>query len=130
MTIKKTRENGGFTLIELLLVIGILGVLAAIAVQQYALFRLRAYDAIAESDLRNAGTAEEVIYIKAGSYLTCTDAATCETALPGYRRSIGVTLAMTSSSTGNAFTGTSSHVNGSKTWTFDTTDGRLIFTTP
>lgn len=124
----KLRENGGFTLIELLLVIGILGVLAAIAIQQHALYRQRAFDAIAESDLRNAGTAEEAVFIGGGSYLTCADAASCEAGLSGYRRSMGVVLAMTS--TGAAFTGTSKHINGSKTWNFDTTDGRLIFSLP
>jgi len=128
VTTKSARSDAGFTLIELLLVIGILGVLAAIAIQQYSLFRLRAYDAIAEDDLRNAGTAEEAIYIGGGSYLTWADAATCEVALPGYRRSTGVNLAMTS--TGSNFTGTALHVYGSKTWNFDSTDGRLIFTSP
>ena len=126
--VKMLRHNAGFTLIELLLVIGILGVLATIAIQQYALYRLRSYDAIAEADLRNAGTAEEVSYIRSGSYLSCADAVTCEASLPGYRRSNGVNLAMTS--TGNAFIGTSSHVNGATTWTFDTSDGRLIYSGP
>jgi type IV pilus assembly protein PilA len=109
-------------------VIGILGVLAAMAIQQYALYRQRTFDAIAESDLRNAGTAEEANFSRAGTYVTCVDASSCEAGLPGYRRSTGVSLAM--NSTGGAFTGTSTHVNGSKTWNFDTTDGRLIFTTP
>jgi len=128
VTTKTTRPDAGFTLIELLLVVGILGVLAAIAIHQYSLYRLRSYDAIAEADLRNAGTAEEAVYIGAGSYMTCADAATCEVSLPGYRRSNGVALAMTS--TGNTFTGTSMHVSGSKTWNFDSSDGRLIFTSP
>jgi type IV pilus assembly protein PilA len=126
--IETLRQSKGFTLIELLLVIGIMGVLAAIAIQQYALYRQRSFDAIAQADLRNAGTAEEAIYIRAGTYLSCADAASCETTLPGYRRSNGVILSMVSG--GDTFTGTSSHVNGSQTWTFDTTDGRLIFAGP
>jgi type IV pilus assembly protein PilA len=122
------RKTEGFTLIELLIVIGVVGVLAAIAIQQYALYRSSGFDAISEADLRNSGTAEEATNIRLGSYVTCADAASCEASLPGFRPSNGVALSMTSA--GDSFTGTSKHVNGRKTWKFDTTDGRLIYSLP
>ena len=61
------RERG-FTLIELLVVVGIMGMLAAIAVPQFMQYRKRAFDAAIQSDLRNAITAEQSYYVVEGSY--------------------------------------------------------------
>lgn len=122
------RSQQGFTLIELLIVTSILGVLAALAIQQFSLYRIRAFDATAEADLRNAATAEEAMFITTGAYVPCASAADCDAALNGYTRSPGVQLAMHAAA--GAFTGTSEHIRGSKMWTFDTTDGRLIFAGP
>lgn len=63
---RKTKK--GFTLIELLVVVAIIGILAAIAIPQFAKYRTRAFNSAAMSDLRNLKTDLEAYYVNKFSY--------------------------------------------------------------
>jgi prepilin-type N-terminal cleavage/methylation domain-containing protein len=115
---KEGKWDSGFTLIELLVVVAIIGILAAIAIPQFAVYRQKGFDARGESDLRNAASAEEAYFATNSVYVTCTDT-TCGdgTTLPGFQKSDGVTIAMTGATA--TFSGTATHTGGTgKTWTY------------
>ena len=118
------KKDSGFTLIELLVVIAIIGILAAIAIPQFAAYRARGFDARAKSDLRNVATAEEAYFADNEVYKSCTGS-TCATNLPGITSlSSGVNLQMTATTTG--FTGTASHSKGTgTTFTWNSANGGL-----
>ncbi len=108
------RNEKGFTLIELLVVVAIIGILAAIAIPQFAAYRQRAFDARAESDLRNAMTAEEAYFVDNETYTAVT------ADLPGFQASAGVTLTINAADA-DSWDAESSHGQGLSCFTYDST---------
>ena len=68
--LRKLRSKKGFTLIELLIVVAIIGILAAIAIPQFSLYRVKAYNSAALADLRNFKTSMEAAFADTQAYPT------------------------------------------------------------
>lgn len=113
----------GFTLIELLVVVAIIGILAAIAIPQYATYKQQAADSKAKSDLHNMATAFEAYYGSNGnSYAN----ATLDTLKSyGFRQSAAVNDDV-GSPNATTYTLTATPTGGTNSWTFTAANGQIV----
>lgn len=111
----------GFTLIEILIVIAIIGILAAIAIPQFSLYRTRAYNNAAISDLRTAAIAQEAYFINHNKYTDLIDDLTGDYSLV---RTKDVSLTINANTTG--YTMTAFHSSGNKSYTVTGPGGDIV----
>jgi prepilin-type N-terminal cleavage/methylation domain-containing protein len=119
--IKQLSSTAGMTLLELLIVMAVLGILAAISMQEFNNHRRRAIDASMRSDLRNAAMAMESYY---GEYLEYPSTQTA-ILLGGYRKTADVTLTINITSP-STYSLTAARISGTQaSFTFDSTTGLI-----
>ncbi len=85
----KIKNSKGFTLIELLIVVAIIAILAAIAIPQFSAYRVRGYNAAADSDLRNIKIAAEAFFTDNQVY---ANTSTCPTTATNFATACGGAL--------------------------------------
>ena len=73
-----------------MIVIAIIGILAAIAIPQFAAYKARSYNSVSQEDLRNAATAQEGYFVDKQTY--CSTTGTLIGATYGLYMSENVTL--------------------------------------
>jgi len=124
----------GFTLIELMIVVAIIGILAAIAIPQFAAYRAKSYDAAALATLRNFMTLEEAYFVDNMHYVTLSTggapgpaAFTINNEL--FSVSKGVVLDMQATTIGGvaAYLGSTYHIHGSGSYKISSSVGAIRF---
>lgn len=120
----RKRGEGGFTLIELLVVIAIIGILAAIAIPQFAAYRRRGFDADAKSAVKNMATAEEAYFVDKNTY---SGTVAPLTATYGFKQSTNIDVAASAGATTFIVTATVRQgcSSGTGVWSFNSTTGLI-----
>ena len=117
----RLQSEAGFTLIELLVVVAIIGILAAIAIPQFAAYRKRGHEAQVKSDLRNAAVAQESYFAQNSTYMSGTMTSGSPA---GFNATTGVSTGATIGT--NTFQLSASHTNCTGvTWTFSSGNGQI-----
>ena len=131
MFMNKKNEKG-FTLIELMIVIAIIGILAAIAIPQFAAYRVRSYNASTQSQVRNIATALEAYFV---DYTTYTIDPTVLEGDYGYTADPDVTITIAAGGTTSItdsyeITGEYPAQTGTRTYSLSGPGGQIGYTAP
>jgi prepilin-type N-terminal cleavage/methylation domain-containing protein len=117
------RNTKGFTLIELLIVVVIIGILAAIAIPQFASTKEKAFDATAKSDVRNAMSAQEAYFADEQTY------GPGALATGNFTTSSGIAISTSAASAGGYSVTASHSASGNSFWvevgTGSTVEGKI-----
>jgi len=117
------KDEKGFTLIELLIVIAIIGILAAIAIPQFNMYKERAYNSDAKSNLHNLFLACKAYWGDEGSDQACTDTIAKQPSY-GFIQSSKITVTNVGGNE-TGFSGTAQHASSTKSYKIDT-NGNII----
>ncbi len=120
----RLRAEEGFTLIELLVVVAIIGILAAIAIPQFAAYRKRSFAADVKSNLHNAAVAEEAYFVDANAYMS---GPLSSSSPQGFNLSTNVTVTAATATQSFTLTGTDTRCSGD-TWTYTSVGGTIHYT--
>jgi prepilin-type N-terminal cleavage/methylation domain-containing protein len=121
------KKQRSLTLLEVVVVVVIIGILVTFAMPAYVVARRGAIDREAQSQLKLIQSAEIMVRLETGNYITCTDNLNCNAGLnldlPPTRANTGNwDYVITSANIATTFLARASGTRGTSNWQIDEDD--------